>query len=198
MHAAVDDRIDGVDEYRAAGRVLADDRTLRSAQHLDVGDVVIGLALDVAGEGRHAIAISDDAGGGLRVVLGLADAADVEVVALAEIVDHHARRCELQRVDVGDALVLERVAADHRCRNRGGHQVLTAALGCDDDRVVTLGARILRRLILRGNRAAPRQRERGRAEPKCISFHGPLPGLLLSRLCACHAMCALNSLDIQC
>ena len=40
-------------EHRAAGRVLADECALRSAQNLDAGDVVIGLFRDIAGKGRR-------------------------------------------------------------------------------------------------------------------------------------------------
>ena len=130
------------DEHRAAGRVLADDRALRAPQDLDVGDVVIGLALEIAGEDRRTVAVSDHAGGGLRIVLGLADAANVEVVALAEIVDDDARRRELQGVDVGDALVgssrcrkgrsrRSRVRIRFSLRRRAVMTISVGSLGCD-------------------------------------------------------------------
>ena len=130
---AVDDGIVGVQEHRAARRILPCDRALRSAQHLDVGDVVIRFFLEIAGEGGNAVAIGDHTRRRLGVVLGLADAADVELEALAEIVDRDARHVELQLVDGDDALVGEILAAQHRGRDRGRHQILGAALGGHHD-----------------------------------------------------------------
>src|SRR6185436_19440820 len=85
--AAVDGWVVGAHEYRAAGGVLADEGALRPAQDFHARDVVVRLGGVITRKGRHAVAIDDHAGGRLRVVLGLADAADVEVDALAEIVD---------------------------------------------------------------------------------------------------------------
>ena len=87
MRAAADHRIVGVDEHRAAGCVLADDGALRPAQNLHVGHVEIRLFLEITGEGRHAVAIGDHARRGLRIMLALADAADVEFQPLPEIID---------------------------------------------------------------------------------------------------------------
>jgi len=51
-------------------------------------------------------------------VLALADAADVEVVALAEIVHRQRRREELQLVDRDDAFADDVGAGQHRRRDR--------------------------------------------------------------------------------
>ena len=72
-------------------------------------------------------------------MLGLADAADVEVDALAEVVDRGRRRDELQLVDRRDAAVGDVLAGHHRRRDRRLLQVGAAPLGGDDDFVELLG-----------------------------------------------------------
>ncbi len=132
---AADHRVVGRHEHRAAGRVLADEGALRPAIHFDAFDVVIGLGGQITREGRHAVAVGHHARRRLRVVLALADAADVEVDALAQVVDRHVGRDELQRIDVEDVPVLQVVAAEHARRDRRRHQVLAPALCRHDHRL---------------------------------------------------------------
>ena len=136
----VDDRILRRDEDRAAGGVLAHERALRAAQDFHARNVVVRLRGEVTRKGRHAIAVGDHARGGLRVVLGLADATDVEVDALAEVVHRRRRRDELQLVDRGDAAGGD-VFTGHD-RRRDGRRLQTRAppLGGDDDLAEFLGS----------------------------------------------------------
>ena len=73
-------------------------------------------------------------------MLGLADAADVEVDALAEIVHRRRRRDELQLVDRGDAAGGDVLAGHDRRRDRRRLQVRAAPLGGDDDLVEFFGS----------------------------------------------------------
>ena len=127
--STADDGIVRIHEDGAADRVLALERALRSAQHLDALDIVVGLFRDVAGNGRHAVAVRDHAGRRLRVVLALADPADVEIDALTEIVDRDVRCNELQLVDDIHAFVLKRIAAQNGGGNGGLLKVRRPALG---------------------------------------------------------------------
>ncbi len=120
-------------EHRATRRVLAHERALRAAQNLDARDVVVRLGREVAGKGCHAVAIGDHTRRRLRVVLRLADAADVEVDALAEVVYRGAGRDELELIDRGDTAVRDVFTGQHRYGNRRGLQVGATSLGGDDD-----------------------------------------------------------------
>ena len=149
---AIDDRVVRCDEHRAARGVLADEGALRAAQDFHARDVVVRLGRVVARKGRHAVAIGDHARGRLRVVLGLADAADVEVDALAEIVDHRRGRYELQLVDHRDAGIDDLVARHDRRRDRSLLQIRATPLGGHDDLVELMAAVVA--LLSRGLCAA--------------------------------------------
>ena len=123
--------IDLGDEDGAACGVLAGEGSLRPAQHLDIGDVEVGLGLEVAREGGDAIAIGDHARLDRAAAVGAADAADVEQIALAEVVHGQVRRDELKLVDADHALLHQVRARKHGCGYGGLLQVDRAALGGD-------------------------------------------------------------------
>jgi hypothetical protein len=125
--------IAGGDEDRAARGVGAGEGALRAAQQLDAADVVIGLGLEIAREGGDAVTIGDHAHADGRRRLGLADAAHVEEIALAEILDRRRRCHELQLLQRGDGLVLQILTAQDRRGDGGGLQIAGAAFGGDDD-----------------------------------------------------------------
>ena len=104
--AAADVGIVRIDEHRATGCVLAYERALRTAIHFDVLDVIELLSGQLARKRGGAVAVQDHADRYLAVVLTLADAANVEVDALTQIVDRQVGSKELQIVDVQDAAVL--------------------------------------------------------------------------------------------
>src|SRR5580700_11070331 len=113
-HIAADDRIVRVHQDRAAGGVLAAEGALRATQDFDTGNVVVGFSLEISWKGCDAVAVGDYTHRRLRVVFAFTDAANVEVIALAKVVDHRARCRELQRIYHGDAKVGEIPAADDR------------------------------------------------------------------------------------
>ena len=128
-------RLAGDESDRAGGRVAAVERALRPAQHLDPSEVEQqALRLDREGLG-HLVDIDTDRRGVVGGIVVEADAAQPEVGLAAAERRHRLqpRRLVLELVDVGDAALGERLAADdgdgdrHRL-NRGG-----AALGGDDD-----------------------------------------------------------------
>ncbi|MES3090575.1 hypothetical protein O6027_03125 [Sphingomonas aerolata] len=121
------------DEHGAARRVAAGKRTLRPAQHFDAGDVVIGLALEISGQGRDAIPIGHDADADGAAWFALADAADVEIVALSGRVHGQRRRGELKLLDGIDALAHQILTAQHRRSDTGALQACAAPLGGHDD-----------------------------------------------------------------
>ena len=182
---AIDYRVVRRDEYRAARGVRPAERALRTTQHLDRRDVVVGFLGEVTREGRDAVAIGDDARGRLRVVFGLADAADIEVETLAEIVDGGRRHRELQLIDDVDTHLRKVVAGQHRRRDRRRLQRFGAAfcMDCDGskDRRIVLCLRIgfgLGRLNgLRLHQAGPGKRQQRKTHPRGISrssiFHDP-------------------------
>ena len=184
--AAVDLRVGAVDDHRAAGGVLAREGALWAAQDLDAGDVVVGLFLEITWEGRDPVAIGDDAGAGLAVVLALADAADVEVVALAEVVDGQRGAHELQLVDRQHPSLLEVGAGEHGGGDRHRLQVLSAPFGGDDQLLHRRGVaglgRFRGRLRMGKAHARQRQRQRRRTHPQSVDLHGVLPNRIRSAL----------------
>jgi hypothetical protein len=165
---AAEMRIVGDDEDRARVGVLAGERALRPAQHLDAGDIVIGRALEKAGEGGDAVPICDHPGRGLDVGQVLADAADVEQHRAAIVGDGERRRVELQVIEVVDADVLQLGAVDHGDGQGCGLQVDGPPFGGDrHHRPAALigrrggGRRRVRRL---GGRAGLRRRRVGQGQ----------------------------------
>ncbi len=121
------------DEDRAAGGVLAGEGALRAAQNLHVGDVVVGLGLEVAREGRDAVAIGHDAGLDGAVAIGTTNAADVEQVALPEVGYRQVGRNELELVDIDHALLGQVRAGEHGSRHGRLLQVDRTPLGRDHE-----------------------------------------------------------------
>jgi hypothetical protein len=169
----------GGDEDRAARGVGAGEGALRPAQQLKAADVVIGFSLEIGGEGGDAVAVGDHPHAHGRGGFGLADAAHVEEIALAEILDRRGRSRELQLVQRGDSLVLQILTAQH-CRGHGGGlKVAGAAFGgdhhvADGGRLILLGtARIVGvgLLGLGGCGAAPQQHG-GRCRYPELAAHG--------------------------
>ena len=177
-----------VDEHRAAGGVLTGEGALRAPQHLHVRDVVIGLGLEVAGEAGDAVAIGDHPDRHRAGAVGLADAADVEKVALAEVLHRQVRRHELQLVDGGHSLLQEVGAGEHGRRKRRALQVDRPPLRRDDHflrRGIGCGAGSRRRLGRRSGlgrlgagRTAPGEGQHRRRQPQMLCFHRfPLPNI---------------------
>ncbi len=165
--ASVDDGIIRGDEHGTAGRVLASERALWTAQNLEIRHVVVRLFLEISRESREAVAIGHDAHGGLGVVLTLADAADVEIDALPEVVDRRAGRGELQGIHGDDTHVTDVISAEDSGRDRRALRIRMTPLRRDDDLLQghpgrhISGIRLLRARAdrLRGGRAIPTQRQ---------------------------------------
>src|SRR5258708_24301863 len=117
-HLAAGDRIVRIHQYGAARGILDAEGALRATKDFDAGNIVVRFSLEISGERCDAVAIRDYANCGLRVVFGFSNAANVEVITLAEVVDHRARGCELQRIDHGYAKVRKIRATDDRCGDR--------------------------------------------------------------------------------
>ena len=138
-------RLAGDDADRAAQRVLAVERSLRPAQHLDPLDVGQRV-VEIAGV-RLVDAVDEDADARLdRIDEGRADAADRdEGSAGAVAVDIEAGRQRRDFLDRRVAPLLDQVAAERRCRNRNVLQRLLALARRDDDGLVALGYLLLDR-----------------------------------------------------
>ena len=149
MISTADDRIVGIGKYRATGGILANNSSLRTAQNLNVGHIVIGLFLEIAGKARDTVTIGDHPCGGQAVGFCLADAADVEFQTLSEIVDYHARHRELQCIGRENAFFGEVLAGQHSRRDRCLQKVFAAALGSDDNFVRRLVLGIFRSINVR-------------------------------------------------
>ena len=179
---AVDARevgIPRIDEDRPARRIGAGECALRPPQKLDAADVVIGLGLEIAGEDGNAVTIGRDADADRRGRLGLADAPDVEEIALTEILHRGGRGHKLELLQRGHAPVLEILAAQDRRGDRGFLQVGGPALSRHDDIVeqrVLFGGRIRRRgLGLLSLRRSGPQQDSGRCRYPELAAHGVPP-----------------------
>jgi len=158
--AAVDHRVIGVHDHGAAGGVLPAERALWSAQYFDAGDIVVRLFLEVARESAHAVAVRHHPDGGLRIVLRLADAADIEIDALTEVVDGRAGCGELQLIDRHHPQLGQLGAAQDRCSDRRILKIRVAAFRGDHDLRQNGLSRIVRR------RRVGRLRHSGAATPQ--------------------------------
>ena len=132
-------RLAAGDVDRARGGVLAVERALRAAQHLDLGDVE-----EVEGRGRDAriVDVVDvDADTLVEPVIGQAegraDAADLQrrVARIRRGVLDRWREL-LQAADIERAGVVDVLPADDRDRERHFLRGLLTAAGGDDDRVL--------------------------------------------------------------
>ena len=132
----------GHDLHRAADRVLAEERALRSAQHLDALDVEQfehrarrAGEVDVVDVDADARILGDDE-------VGLADAAEEDLrevaaaAAVARVRELHVRRRVGDAAKVAHAQLAERFAAERRNRDRHVLQVLFAPPRRDDDRLL--------------------------------------------------------------
>ena len=138
-----------LDADHAADRVGAEQRTLWSAQHFDLGDVE--HVLQLAGVGTERNAINHHANGrGLRLFdVGVSHAANGQVGGLRTRIllrDQQAGGCALQVADVGRSLGFQHPGVDRGDRDRGGLQRFTAATRRNDDGVgIDSGRRSSRR-----------------------------------------------------
>ena len=122
----------GLVEDRAAGRVAAEQRTLRALQDLDVLEIV-ERACTIFRD-RNVVGVDND--GWRRVGIGVdALAADriAELVRAAARPDDQARYRRLQVGVVEDGALLERRAADRRDRDRHLLDIFRHAAGGHDD-----------------------------------------------------------------
>ncbi len=128
-------RLRGDDIDRAARRVLAEQRTLRSAQHLDTLDV--DRRHHLPDRIRHVMAVQIEARAGRRQCdrTIVADTADVHRLDVATIGrrERQIRHALADVCDVVDALRLHGIGADGRYRHRQVLEALLTAASRDDD-----------------------------------------------------------------
>ena len=171
-----------VDEDGAAGRVLAGEGALRTAQNLYRADVVIGFVGRKSRDCADAVAVDGYRRRGVAGVVFLADAANVDLVALAVVRDGERRGGELEVVDALHFVFLEVVGRHHGRRHGRALKLFISPLGGDNDGLD--GARLIR---WRGSRSRCKAQlanhnDDERRQAQFVRSHIPLRSLLYSNI----------------